>query len=172
MPPTYYNPMGSYSQYGFGPNPGTPQMNPFDALAQSYQQQRQNLMQSMPQALPQMPQQQTQQQFPPQIPLTARLATNIDEVRATPIDLISTNLFYNQAANEIYLSKIDDMGAKSIRTYIPADAQQLPASEDQNETPPEIKHEFNERFDRMTERLDRIENLLQPLSKLKDKEDE
>ncbi len=121
----YMNQMGSYPQYGMGPqvppqipqqfNPyaGNPQtqLNPFQNLANFYTQQAQQRlgvgqMSNMMQGQPQAPS-----------AYTIRPASNIDEVRATPIDIMSTNVFVNLANDEIYISKLDDKGLKAIKTY-------------------------------------------------------
>jgi hypothetical protein len=114
--PDYY---GGYPQYAPGP-PG------YDARGQVYQNQYDQLMRQFEQLRQQQQQQMAYQQpapgYRPQQPATApgytvRPAANVEEVRATPIEPMTTNVFVNPAQGEIYLSRIDDMGLKDISTY-------------------------------------------------------
>jgi len=90
----YYPPQYPYSPY-YSPN------------AALYQQQLQQIAQPQQQ----MPSTQRQNS------LTIRTAANMDEVRATPVDFGTVNVFVNLGADEMYLSRINSQGMKDIFTY-------------------------------------------------------
>ncbi len=169
----YMNPMGSYPQYGMGPqvppqmaqayNPyaSSPQtqQNPFANLANFYNQQAQQRLGQMPNMVQGQPQQAPSA-------YTIRPASNIDEVRATPIDIMSTNVFVNLANGEIYISKLDDKGSKDIKTFVLKTEGAVPEV-----IPPEPvpKQDFSEFEARLKEVEKKVELALLPPSKASQK---
>ncbi len=162
----YMNNFGSYPQYGMGPQPNfnpysanSSAQNPFNNLANFYAQQQQQRFNQMAQPIP------TQPQVPPptqQAPMatgyTIRPASNIDEVRATPIEMMTTNVFVNLASNEIYISRIDlEKGNKEITVYKPVDAntpeQTAAPIQDLKPVEPDFSGIY-ERFDALEKRIE------------------
>ncbi len=166
----YMNNFGSYPQYGMGPQPnfnsyasvGQPgAQNPFNNLANFYAQQQQQRLNQMASPMPTQPQvPQTAQPAPMATGYTIRPASNIDEVRATPIEMMTTNVFVNLASDEIYISRIDmEKGNKDIKVYRVVD-ENAPTSEqaavpiqDLRPVEPDFSGVY-ERFDAMERRID------------------
>lgn len=172
----YMNNFGSYPQYGMGPqvNAPTTQQNPFNNLANIYNQQlQQRLMTQFPYGgAPQVQQQMQQmpvQQAPPMASgFTIRSASNIEEVRATPIDLMSVNVFVNLANNEIYVSQLDDKGLKDIKVFKPATNDN--AETQSLETSSQVVTDFSgiyERLDGLESKMDSLINNQKPINQKK-----
>ncbi len=160
VPPNAYM-SGIVNAQGF-----TPQQA-LDNLAQQYQVLQQNIQQHQAMMGQQpMPMQQIQPQRPTS-GLTVRAATNVDEVRATPIDPMTTNVFVNLAQGEVYISKIGDNGLKDIQTYsstTPVVVTEEKSAEKVQETPNvNYKTAFDEiysKLDNLYSRFDKFENMI------------
>ena len=94
-----------------------PQLPQNDFVNQRLQQ----LQQPQPMAVPTSQQQYNQAyQYnqPRQHMYSVRPVTNVEEVKALPIDYGTLNVFPNFAASEIYVSRINNDGLKDIWTFI------------------------------------------------------